>query len=134
MTLILVFIALSAYSIGVVIFVTNNWTTDGERYQKCKVIPAEIVLITIPINIGLSMNPDSAFRLISDGNIGSYSLIVLVLATIFGYTALLSLGKMLHSRNQGSAFCSIKSDKNKLLGLYCTACLFILIAVVIATL
>ena len=126
--------AISAYLIGMAIFMSNKWTTDAEMYQKCKVIPAEVVLITIPINIGLSMNSESAFRLINDPKISACSLICLVIITILGYTILLSLGKILHARNQGSAFCTAKSDTNKLMGLYFTAFLYISIAIIVATL
>jgi hypothetical protein len=132
--LILVLLALGAYSIGVLIFLTNHWTTPAERIQKCKVIPAEIVLVTVPINIGLSMNPLSAYRLIVDEQIRGYLLMGLVLAAIFVYTVQLSLGKILHARNQGAAFCQTSSDRKKLLGLYFVAGIFIAFAFAIAKL
>lgn len=132
--ILLVGLALGAYSIGVAVFIINKWTTTAEKHQKCKVIPAEVVLITIPINVGLSMNEKSAYRLINDDEVRVYALLLLVLVTILVYIIQLHVGKGLHARNQESAFCESQPDKVILKRLYKISFVFISFALAVATL
>jgi len=126
-------VAVFAYALGVVIDHNSYQTKDSERYQKPKLIPAEFVLMTIPINIGYMLDPNSAFGHIKNTSERSITLILLVIASLFTYTLLLSFGKKLHNRNKSEAFCVTNKDRYWLLSLYGIAGIFFIICVIIAT-
>lgn len=132
--ILLMIISFCAYTLGISVDMTSQSTSSAEKNQKPKLIPAEIILLTIPINIGQMASSSSAFRLISDSLNRAYSLFVLVFASIIAYILLLYFGKKIHSRNRSAAFCKTDNDKKMLSFFYSVACIFLVITTVIATL
>ena len=130
----MILITILIYCIGVAIRVTNRWSTPQQINSEVKIIPADIVLLTVPINIGNSLNPGSAFRLLGE-TYQLYLLISLVLISLIVYTVLLCYGKILHKRNQSEPFCGNNpTDAKKLNGCYGVAIVFLLFATLIASL
>lgn len=129
----LIIFAYAAYGIVTAISLVAIGTTEEDISHKVKLIPAELVWTTLPLNFGLSMNDLSAFRLIASQS-RTNCLIILVMLTIFVYVVLFALGKRLHGRNLANPFCSSGEDFRRLKINYIVALFFILITVFIATL
>lgn len=131
MATLLIIIALCAYAIAKYMKITNYLSTDEQRNSDYKLIPADIVILTASINIGSSLNPDSAFRFIPDQNIRYTSAIILVLFSLLIYGILISIGYKIHKRNRDVPFCS-GVDKNKQIGTLLAGGFFLMITIAIA--
>lgn len=132
--MLMILITMLIFCIGVGVKVTNRWSTPQQINSEVKIIPADIVLLTVPINIGNALNPESAFRLLEEENRFPV-LISLVLISVVVYIFLLCYGKFLHKRNQSEPFCGKKTaDAKKLNFCYGAAFLFLIIASLIAAL
>lgn len=132
MATLLIIIALLALAISKLIKITNYLSTDETRYHDYKLIPADIVILSTSINIGSSLNPNSAFRLIQDQSIRYISAIILVLFSILIYGVLISVINHLHKRNRDVPFCA-GVDRKKQIGTILAGVFFLTITIVIAT-
>lgn len=127
MVVILVVITIFAYALGVKFEFEHRFTTEEERNQMFKLIPSQLVLLTIPINVGHAVNPGSVVRHIPE-NVREGVILAIVIFAIIVYLACFSQGKHLH-RADFSSRLGTGANKAKLVFQYVLAGFFVVSSV-----
>ena len=119
MALLLIVLAILAYFLGIIVKFHNRESTIEQNNADGKLIPADIVLLTMSLNIGNAMTPTSAFRHLTPDVLGLANKITpeslkfgaaffLVLISIIVYCFMIFFGKRLIRLYQDKFFCDGK--------------------------
>lgn len=107
----IILVAFAAYILSTLIKIHHQNTYLSQKNSDIKMIPAEIIFTTIPINIANAINPDSFFRLFKD-DLRIILIVFLILLSLICYAVSVYLGRKLHIDYEDFAIGDLKDGKN----------------------
>lgn len=86
------------FALATLLDFSHKWITTEKLNEKVKKLPAEIVLLTLPINIALTLEPSSFLCFFPEAK-RLFALVILVLLSFFVYMVTFFGGQALHKKN-----------------------------------
>jgi hypothetical protein len=116
MIALLFFLVALVFLMGLLLKIFSRWTTDEQLSADVKLVPADVVILCLSVNIATALRENSVLQLLPNPELRMGLVVALVISTAIVYCVLVALGRFLQSRNMEEPFCRSKEKDPRGIG------------------